>query len=304
LGQTIACANQKGGVGKTTTVVNLASYLALAGDRVLVIDLDPQGNATSGLGIDRARDRSVYDAVIDAVSLEELTVHGGVPGLSVVPSSIALAGAEVELAPLEQRERRLARLVAPIASSYDYILIDCPPSLGLLTVNALTAADAALVPIQCEYYALEGLGQLLATINLVRDHLNPGLEIKGAVMTMFDARTNLSAEVASEVRRHLERRVYDTVIPRSVRLSEAPSHGLPIHAYAPSSRGALAYEQLAAEVRRRDGRSEAGSSDRTQDADRVVSTEHASVPAGPIPASPPSPGTTLGLAATVAAGSR
>jgi chromosome partitioning protein len=254
LGQTIACANQKGGVGKTTTVVNLASYLALAGDRVLVIDLDPQGNATSGLGIERARDRSVYDAVIDAVSLDDLTVDGPVPGLSVVPSSIALAGAEVELTPLEQRERRLARLVSQVAPSYDYVLVDCPPSLGLLTVNALTAADAALVPIQCEYYALEGLGQLLATIDLVRDHLNPHLSLKGAVLTMFDSRTNLSAQVADDVRRNLDGRVYDTVIPRSVRLSEAPSHGLPIHAYAPSSRGAEAYRDLAAEIRRRDGR--------------------------------------------------
>jgi chromosome partitioning protein len=254
LGQTIACANQKGGVGKTTTVVNLASYLALAGDRVLVIDLDPQGNATSGLGIDRTRDRSVYDAVIDAVSLDELTVDSAVPGLSVVPSSIALAGAEVELAPLEQRERRLARLVTHVAEAYDYVFIDCPPSLSLLTVNALTAANSALVPIQCEYYALEGLGQLLATINLVRDHLNPGLAIKGAVLTMYDARTNLSADVATEVRTHLEGRVYDTVIPRSVRLSEAPSHGLPIHAYAPASKGAEAYAALADEIRRRDGR--------------------------------------------------
>jgi chromosome partitioning protein len=254
LGQTIACANQKGGVGKTTTVVNLASYLALAGDRVLVIDLDPQGNATSGLGIDRTRDRSVYDAVIDAVSLDELTVDSAVPGLSIVPSSIALAGAEVELAPLEQRERRLARLVTPIAEAYDYVFIDCPPSLGLLTVNALTAANSALVPIQCEYYALEGLGQLLATINLVRDHLNLSLTIKGAVLTMYDARTNLSADVATEVRTHLEGRVYDTVIPRSVRLSEAPSHGLPIHAYAPGSKGAEAYSALADEIRRRDGR--------------------------------------------------
>jgi chromosome partitioning protein len=252
LGQTIACANQKGGVGKTTTVVNLASYLALAGDRVLVIDLDPQGNATSGLGIDRVREQSVYDAVIDAVSLDELTVAGAVPGLAVVPSSMALAGAEVELAPLEQRERRLARLIAGVAGQYDYILIDCPPSLGLLTVNALTAADSTLIPIQCEYYALEGLGQLLATVNLVRDHLNPRLELKGAVLTMFDARTNLSAQVAAEVRGHLAGRVYDTVIPRSVRLSEAPSHGLPIHAYAPTSRGALAYAALAAEFRARD----------------------------------------------------
>jgi chromosome partitioning protein len=252
LGQTIACANQKGGVGKTTTVVNLASYLALAGDRVLVIDLDPQGNATSGLGLDRAPQRSVYDAVIDTVSLDELTVDGCVPGLSVVPSSIALAGAEVELAPLEQRERRLARLLAGLTTPYDHILIDCPPSLGLLTVNALTAADSALVPIQCEYYALEGLGQLLATINLVRDHLNPRLELKGAILTMYDTRTNLSAQVAAEVRGYLQGRVYDTVIPRSVRLAEAPSHGLPIHAYAPSSPGAKAFAALADEFRARE----------------------------------------------------
>jgi chromosome partitioning protein len=249
LGQILACANQKGGVGKTTTVVNLASYLALADERVLVIDLDPQGNATSGLGIERSPDRSVYDAVIDAVALPDLTVAGPVRGLDVVPSSIALAGAEVELAPLEQRERRLARLVSPVARAYDYVLIDCPPSLGLLTVNALTAADATLVPIQCEYYALEGLGQLLATIELVRAHLNPRLAMKGAVLTMFDARTNLSAEVAAEVRSHLPGRVFDTVIPRSVRLSEAPSHGLPIHAYAGTSRGALAYAALATELR-------------------------------------------------------
>ena len=252
MGQTIACANQKGGVGKTTTVVNLASYLALAGDRVLVIDLDPQGNATSGLGLDRARERSVYDAVIDAVSLDELTVAGGVPGLWVVPSSIALAGAEVELAPLEQRERRLGRLLAGVADPYDYVLIDCPPSLGLLTVNALTAADSTLIPIQCEYYALEGLGQLLATINLVRDHLNPRLEVKGAILTMYDGRTKLSAQVAAEVRGYLDGRVYETVIPRSVRLSEAPSHGLAIHAYAPTSRGAQAYAAFAAEFRARD----------------------------------------------------
>jgi chromosome partitioning protein len=254
VGQTIACANQKGGVGKTTSVVNLASYLALAGERVLVLDLDPQGNATSGLGIDRTRDRSVYDAVIDAVSLAELTIPTNVPGLSLVPSSIALAGAEVELAPLEQRERRLARLLQPLADTFDYILLDCPPSLGLLTVNALTAADSVLIPIQCEYYALEGLGQLLATIRLVRDHLNPRLEVKGAVLTMYDGRTNLSSQVAADVRRNLEGRVYDTVIPRNVRLSEAPSHGLPIHAYAATSPGARAYEALATEIRRRDGR--------------------------------------------------
>ena len=255
MGQVIACANQKGGVGKTTTVVNLASYFATAGERVLVIDLDPQGNATSGLGIERATlDRSIYDAVIDDARLSDLLVAGPTDGLSVVPSSIALAGAEIELAPLEQRERRLSRLVREVAAEYDYILIDSPPSLGLLTVNALTAADSVLVPIQCEYYALEGLTQLIATINLVRDHLNPALEIKGVVLTMYDARTNLSADVAAEVRRHLHDAVYQTVIPRSVRLSEAPSHGLPISMYRPDSRGAEAYAALAAEIRAQDGR--------------------------------------------------
>ena len=251
MGRVIACTNQKGGVGKTTTVVNLASYLALAGDRVLVIDLDPQGNATSGLGIDRSEGASVYEAVVDDAELAHLVRTSAIPGLSVVPSSIALAGAEVELAPLEQRERRLARLLVPIRDQFDYILLDCPPALGLLTVNALTAADGALIPIQCEYYALEGLSQLLATIALVRDHLNPRLEIDGVVLTMFDGRTNLSAEVASEVRAHLADRVYETVIPRNVKLSEAPSHSLPIHVYAPESRGAAAYQALAVEFRSR-----------------------------------------------------
>jgi chromosome partitioning protein len=258
VGQVIACANQKGGVGKTTTVVNLASYLAIAGDRVLVIDLDPQGNATSGLGLDRNNlDGSIYDAVIDDVVLRDLVVPGPIEGLSVVPSSIALAGAEIELAPLEQRERRLARLVRDLADEYDYILIDSPPSLGLLTVNALTAADSVLIPIQCEYYALEGLTQLIATINLVRDHLNPALELKGVVLTMFDVRTNLSSDVAAEVRGHLGDAVYETIIPRSVRLSEAPSHGLPIPMYRPDSRGAEAYAALAAEIRAQDRRTTA-----------------------------------------------
>ena len=254
MGETIACANQKGGVGKTTTVVNLASYLALAGDRVLVIDLDPQGNATSGFGIDRSRDRSVYDAVIDDVQLEELAIETAVHGVTLIPSSIALAGAEVELTPLEQRERRLSVLLGPVRQKFDYVLIDCPPSLGLLTINALTAADSTLIPIQCEYFALEGLGQLLATIRLVTDHLNPRLEVKGAVLTMYDSRTRLSSEVGDEVRKHLGDRVYDAVIPRNVRLSEAPSHGLPIHLYAPESRGAEAYRDLADEIRARDER--------------------------------------------------
>ena len=255
MGQIIACANQKGGVGKTTTVVNLATYLALAGDSVLVIDLDPQGNATSGFGLDRTEiGRSVYEAIIDESRLADLVLATAVPGLSIVPSSISLAGAEVELAPLPQRERRLARILTELVSRYDYIVLDCPPSLGLLTVNALTAADAVVIPIQCEYYALEGLSQLIATINLVRNHLNPDLAIKGVVLTMYDPRTNLSAEVDAEVRKYLGPTVFDTIIPRSVRLSEAPSYGLPIALYRPDSKGAEAYEALAAELRSRDGR--------------------------------------------------
>jgi chromosome partitioning protein len=255
VGLTVACANQKGGVGKTTTVVNLGSYLALAGERVLVVDLDPQGNATSGLGLDKgAIERSVYDAVIEGVPIEELTVRGPLNGLDVVPSSIALAGAEVELATMEGRERRLKRLLAETVDEYDYVLIDCPPSLGLLTVNALTAADSVLVPLQCEYYALEGLTQLLATLDLIRDHLNPELAMQGIVLTMYDARTKLSAAVAAEARRHLRERVFDTVIPRSIRLSEAPSHGLPIPSYAPESSGAVAYSALSAEFLDRDRR--------------------------------------------------
>jgi chromosome partitioning protein len=255
VGQTIACANQKGGVGKTTTVVNLATYLALAGDAILVIDLDPQGNATSGFGIDRsASGRSVYDAVVDDVALEDLAVPTQVDRLALVPSSISLAGAEVELTPLAQRERRLSHLIDPIRDTYDYILLDCPPSLGLLTVNALTAADSVLIPIQCEYYALEGLSQLIATINLVRDHLNPDLEIKGVVLTMYDARTKLSAEVAAEVRTYLGHSLLDAIIPRSVRLAEAPSYGRPIAFHEPDCRGAVAYRDLADEIRRRDAR--------------------------------------------------
>ena len=255
MGQTIACANQKGGVGKTTTVVNLATYLAQQGQRVLVIDLDPQGNATSGFGIERPLvERSIYGAMVGSVGLSELIVATPIAGLDLVPASLALAGAEVELAALMARERRLATALQDIGENHDYILIDCPPSLGLLTVNALTAADAVLIPIQCEYYALEGLSQLTATVNLVRDHLNPELAIKGVLLTMFDTRTNLSTEVATEVRKHLGSTVYKTVIPRSVRLSEAPSHGLPIALYRPESKGAEAYRDFANEFLRRDRR--------------------------------------------------
>ncbi len=247
-GDTIACANQKGGVGKTTTVVNLGAYLAMARRSVLVVDLDPQGNATSGLGVDKsAVNRSIYDALCDDMPADELIVRTPVDGLDLIPSSLSLAGAEVELAPMAQRERRLSRVLEPLTERYDHILIDCPPSLGLLTVNALTAAGSVLVPLQCEYYALEGLSQLVATINLVRDHLNPDLAIRGVVLTMFDSRTLLSAEVRDEARRHLDGSVYDTIIPRSVRLSEAPSYGVPIAIYRPDSKGAEAYASLARE---------------------------------------------------------
>lgn len=244
-----ACTNQKGGVGKTTTVVNLAAYLALSGTSTLVIDLDPQGNATSGLGVDRRSvDRSVYDAIINRVPLGDVVLSTAVPGLDLVPAAPALSGAEVELVSLPARERRLSASLADLGDRYDRVFIDCPPSLGLLTVNALTAADGVLIPIQTEYYALEGLSQLVSTIRMVRESLNPRLEIDGVLLTMYDGRTRLSAQVAAEVRRHLDGTVYETVVPRSVRLSEAPSHGMPIALYDPSSRGALAYGRLALEV--------------------------------------------------------
>ena len=244
-----ACTNQKGGVGKTTTVINLAAFLALSGTRTLVIDLDPQGNATSGLGIDRRTvGPSSYEALVDRVPISELVVLTPVEGLDLVPSAPSLSGAEVELVGIAGREHRLTASLAGLNGTYDRVLIDCPPSLGLLTVNALTAADGVLIPIQTEYYALEGLSQLVNTIRRVREGLNPRLEIDGVLLTMYDARTNLSAQVASEVRRHMNGSVYHTVVPRSVRLSEAPSHGLPIALYDPASRGADAYRELAGEV--------------------------------------------------------
>jgi len=274
VGQTIACANQKGGVGKTTTVVNLATSLALSGHPTLVLDLDPQGNATSGFGIDRAAlAATLYDVLLDDAELASVIVPTSVDGCALGPASVALAGAEVELAGVPQRERRLARVLGRVPDGFDYILLDCPPSLGLLTVNALTAADSILIPTQCEYYALEGLTQLIATLNLVRDNLNPSLQIKGVVLTMFDGRTNLSADVAAEVRGHFGHAVFDTVIPRSVRLSEAPSFGLPIALYRADSRGALAYSELAAELLRRDRREVFASTDgngRRENADLAI----------------------------------
>ena len=249
-----AFANQKGGVGKTTTAVNLGAYLAASGRKVLLVDVDPQANAPSSLGVDKnAVNPSVYHALIQEIPLDQIILLTHRLHLDLAPSSPALAGAEVEMVPLLGREYLLQRVLAPIRERYDYILVDCPPSLGLLTINALTAADGVIIPIQCEYLPLEGLSLLLRTINLVRERLNPRLTVAGMVMTMHDARTNLSRQVVEEVRSHFPREVFDTVIPRSVRLSEAPSYGETILSYAPGSAGALAYQALTMEVLHRDG---------------------------------------------------
>ena len=245
----ISVANQKGGVGKTTTTVNLGACLAQDGKKVLLIDSDAQGNATSGLGV-RKPDvkQDIYDVLVNEVSIKETIIKTSRENLSIVPATLQLAGAEIELTSMMARESRLKSALAEVSDEYDFILVDCPPSLGHLTINAFTASDAILIPDQCEYYALEGLSQLLNTVRLVQKHFNPGLEIEGVLLTMYDARTNLGAEVVEEVRRYFQEKVYDTIIPRNVRLSEAPSHGKPIIDYDPRSKGAEVYQALAKEV--------------------------------------------------------
>ncbi|NLO81982.1 MAG: ParA family protein [Clostridiales bacterium] len=244
----ISIANQKGGVGKTTTNVNLSACIAERGKRVLAIDIDPQGNTTSGFGIEKNKVQySIYDVLINELDINRAIIKTKIKNLDIIISKLELAGAEIEMVPMMARETILKKVIEKINEKYDYIFIDCPPSLGLLTINALTASDSVIIPIQCEYYALEGLSQLLNTINLVKKNLNPGLEIEGVVLTMFDARTNLSIQVVEDVKKHFQDKVYRSIIPRNVRLGEAPSHGMPIILYDPRCVGAVAYNELAEE---------------------------------------------------------
>ena len=249
MARTIAVANQKGGVGKTTTTINLSAALAEQGKKVLLVDLDPQGNSTSGVGVDkRDLENTVYELFVGRTTLDECLLETDFLNLSVLPANINLSGAEIDLIDMENREYHLKDILQQIKDDYDFILIDCPPSLNMLTVNAMTAADTVLVPIQCEYYALEGLSQLIHTINLVKKRLNPHLQLEGVVFTMYDARTKLSMQVVENVKQTLKENIYNTIIPRSIKLAEAPSYGMPITAYAPTSPGADAYRLLAMEV--------------------------------------------------------
>lgn len=249
MGRTIAIANQKGGVGKTTTTINLSASLAAEGKKVLVIDMDPQGNTTSGFGVDKNElENTVYELILGECSIQECLLKDVIENVSMIPSNVNLAAAEIELIGVDKKEFILKNEVDWIKDQYDFIIIDCPPSLSMLTVNAMTTADTVLVPIQCEYYALEGLSQLIHTVNLVRERLNPTLDIEGILFTMYDARTNLSMQVVENVKSHLNQRIYKTMIPRNIRLAEAPSYGMPISLYDPKSSGAESYMALAQEV--------------------------------------------------------
>jgi len=248
MGKIVAVANQKGGVGKTTTAINLGASLALAGVPVLLVDMDPQANATSGLGLSKSRENTIYDVLINEHPVREVIVPSGIEKLNVLPGNIALAGAEVEMVGMLARERLLKTALDEVKGDYGFVIIDCPPSLGLLTLNALTAADSIIVPIQCEYFALEGLSQLMNTVAQVKKHLNAQVEIEGVVLTMYDVRTKLSNQVVSEVRKFFKAKVYRSIVPRTIRLGEAPSFGMPVVTYAPESSGAKAYKSLAQEV--------------------------------------------------------